>query len=111
VRRLGPQGSLPAHLAVGPAQREQGEIERARLGGRLDGGRQVQDVAPDDGRALSLARERDLPGDILAFAPLDGRPGMRRLAGPERPAPLRKRNDIQRGDSAAIVSVRCARGL
>ena len=115
VGQLLAHGAAPAHASAGTLEREHDELER-RLGGAHGGmrgagahrtrrgrlraghrGREKDEIAPDDWRALAAARHLDLPADVLPLAPLERRPCVGRFAGAERSAPLRPEPRCRRG--------------
>jgi hypothetical protein len=65
-----------------------GRLRLADLVG-LDSGQQEDPVAPHDRGGVALARNLDLPANILLFAPLEGRVTVRCNTRPIRAAPLR----------------------
>src|SRR3954462_10691351 len=46
-------------------------------------------LAPNNGRGMSLARQRHLPADVFVLAPFDGRIGVGRNTSAQWAAPLR----------------------
>ena len=67
-----------------------GLIEHGLLGlAHRGGGHHDHPISEDDGRGVSLARQRKLPADVVGFAPLQGRLGRRRDARGQGAPPLR----------------------
>lgn len=66
-----------------------GLIEDGLLGlAHRGSGHHDHPVAEDDGRGMALAGNRELPADVVAFTPLQGRLGRRRYARGQRAPPL-----------------------